>query len=200
MIDQNEKRLRNPDRDNLRRYAEPTRLCSSQRRIKANRFLGDSITDGWRLTNIFPAAISSIAASAARSPAKCWTYEGRRDRYQASAVLILAGTNDIARGTPLSTIENNLTMIADLADVYRIKPIFASVLPISDYHKDVNPRYEMSKQRSPAAIIELNRWIQALCSQRRYQYVDYFSQMVDPSGYMKADLADDGLHPQRGTV
>ena len=112
-----------------------------------------------------------------------------------AAMLVLAGTNDIARGVPLSAIENNLTMIADLADLYKIKPMFASVLPISDYHKDVNPRYEMSKARPPSAIIELNRWLEAFCKQRHYPYVDYFSKMVDPSGYMKADLADDGLHP-----
>jgi hypothetical protein len=110
-------------------------------------------------------------------------------------MLVLAGTNDIARGVPLSTIENNLTMIADLADHYKIKPLFASVLPISDYHKDVNPRYEMTKQRPPATILELNRWLDAFCKQRHYPYVDYFSQMVDQAGYMKADLADDGLHP-----
>ena len=45
--------------------------------------------------------------------------------------------------------------IADLADAYKIKPIFASVLPISDYHKDVNPRYEMTKVHPPATILEL---------------------------------------------
>jgi lysophospholipase L1-like esterase len=26
-------------------------------------------------------------------------------------------------------------------------------------------------------------------------YLDYFSAMVDDKGYMKRDLADDGLHP-----
>ncbi len=61
-----------------------------------------------------------------------------------AAMLVLAGTNDIARGTPLSTIENNLVMMADLADVYKIKPMFASVLPVSDYHKDRDPRSEMT--------------------------------------------------------
>src|SRR5437899_9759609 len=111
------------------------------------------------------------------------------------AVLLLAATNDIARGAPLTTIENTLTMIAYLADVYRIKPLFASVLPISDYHKDVNPRYEMSKQRPPNVILDLNRWIESFCKQRHYQYVDYFSLMADPRGYMKSELADDGLHP-----
>jgi hypothetical protein len=59
----------------------------------------------------------------------------------------------------------------------------------------VNPRYEMTKLRPPSSILELNHWLEAFCKQRHYTYVDYFSQMVDPGGYMKADLADDGLHP-----
>ncbi|PYT32999.1 MAG: hypothetical protein DMG58_08985 [Acidobacteria bacterium] len=33
------------------------------------------------------------------------------------------------------------------------------------------------------------------CSQHGYIYVDYFSAMVDSAGYLQADLADDGLHP-----
>ena len=196
-LDQNEKRLRNPDRDNLRRYADADeklmKPTPDQKRIV---FLGDSITDAWRLNEYFPGrdfvnrGISGQITGEMLGRMKAVVID-----LKPSAMLVLAGTNDIARGVPLSAIENNLTMIADLADAYKIKPLFASVLPISDYHKDTNPRYEMSKLRSPAAIIELNRWIEALCKQRHYQYVDYFSQLVDPAGYMKADLADDGLHP-----
>src|SRR5260370_14579077 len=54
-IDQTERRLRNPDRDNLRRYAEADQMLmkpsADQKRIV---FLGDSITDGWRLNEYFP--------------------------------------------------------------------------------------------------------------------------------------------------
>src|SRR5206468_7151579 len=54
MIDANEKRLRSPDRDNLRRYAEADQTLlkpnPDQKRIV---FLGDSITDGWRLNEYF---------------------------------------------------------------------------------------------------------------------------------------------------
>src|SRR5207245_2579142 len=64
-----------------------------------------------------------------------------------------------------------------------------------DYHKDVNPRNEMTKTHPPATVLELNRWIEAFCKQRHYTYVDYFSQLVDQSGQIKTDLADDGLHP-----
>ena len=69
------------------------------------------------------------------------------------------------------------------------------MLPVSDYHKDVNPRYEMTKVRPPSEIIELNRWIEALCKQRRYPYLNYFSKMVDQAGYMRQNWPTIGLHP-----
>jgi hypothetical protein len=86
-------------------------------------------------------------------------------------------------------------MIADLAQFHGIQPLFASVLPISDYHRDVNPSYAQSKVRSPNTIRELNDWLQHMCEQRHFTYVDYFSVMTDQAGWMPADMADDGLHP-----
>lgn len=196
-LQQNERRLRNPDRDNLRRYAEANeklaKPVAGQTRIV---FLGDSITDGWRLNEYFPGRdFVNRGISGQITGEMLGRMRADVIDLKPSGVLVLAGTNDIARGVPLSAIENNLTMIADLAELYKIKPLLASVLPISDYHKDANPRYEMSKQRPPATIIELNRWIQGFCKQRHYEYVDYFAQTVDPAGYIKSELADDGLHP-----
>ncbi len=159
-------------------------------------FLGDSITDGWRLNEYFPnrdfvnRGISGQITGEMLGRMKADVID-----LKPTGVIILAGTNDLARGVPLATIENIPTMIADLADYYKIKPIFSSVLPVSDYHKDVNPYYEMSKVRPPSQIIELNRWIEAFCKMRRYPYLDYFSKMVDQAGYMRPELADDGLHP-----
>jgi lysophospholipase L1-like esterase len=111
------------------------------------------------------------------------------------AVLVLAGTNDIARGIAVRTIEDNLAMIADLAAQNNIQPLFASILPVSDYHRDVNPTYAQSPRRSPNTIRELNDWLQSMCERRHFIYVDYFSSMVDQAGWMPADMADDGLHP-----
>jgi lysophospholipase L1-like esterase len=196
-LDQKERQLRSPDRDNLRRYADAdakqARPAPGEKRIV---FLGDSITDGWRLNEYFPnrdfvnRGIGGQITGEMLGRMKADVID-----LKPAAMLVLAGTNDIARGVPVAAIENNLTMIADLAELYKIKPMFASVLPISDYHKDVNPRYEMTKVRPPSTIVELNRWLEAFCKQRHYPYIDYFSKMVDPSGYMRADLADDGLHP-----
>ena len=197
LLDQIEARLRNPDRDNLRRYAEAN-LKTGPPQPNRSRvvFLGDSITDRWRLNEYFPdydfvnRGISGQITGEMLGRLKADVID-----LKPAAVVILAGTNDIARGVPIATIENNLTMIAELAKLHRIKVILASVLPIHDYNKDQNPRYERSGQRPPRTILELNDWIKNYCRRNRHTYLDYFPALVDANGFLQKDLADDGLHP-----
>ncbi|MGE5570293.1 MAG: GDSL-type esterase/lipase family protein [Rhodospirillales bacterium] len=197
LLDQREREIANPDRDQLSRYAEAnSKLGPPQLGKPRVIFLGDSITDGWRLNEYFPdrdfvnRGISGQITSQMLARMKADVID-----LAPAAVLVLAGTNDIARGIPLTVIQNNLSMIADLAQAHNITPLFASVLPVSDYHKDENPAYEMTKRRPPATIRALNTWIQNFCRQRKYVYVDYFSALVDEAGFLKADAAGDGLHP-----
>jgi lysophospholipase L1-like esterase len=68
-------------------------------------------------------------------------------------------------------------------------------LPVSDHHKDRNPDYERTPYRSPATILELNQWLKEMCHIREFVYLDYFTAMADDKGQLKAELADDGLHP-----
>ncbi|MGB9604654.1 MAG: GDSL-type esterase/lipase family protein [Bryobacteraceae bacterium] len=197
LLEQKEFALHHPDRDNLRRYAEANRkLPPPQPGAPRVVFLGDSITDGWPLNEYFPGrdfvnrGISGQITGEMLGRMKADVID-----LKPAAVLVLAGTNDIARGVELTTIENNLTMIADLAEFHGIKPLFASLLPVSDYHKDKNPAYEQTRRRPPELIRRLNEWIQNFCRQRNFVYVDYYSQLVDSAGFLRADLADDGLHP-----
>jgi acyl-CoA thioesterase-1 len=111
------------------------------------------------------------------------------------AMVLLAGTNDLARGISLTTIEDNFLMMADLASFNKIKVVFASVLPVNDVHKAENPANERTKDRPPVYITALNEWIQRFCAQRGYVYLDYYAAMVDSAARMKDDLSDDGLHP-----
>lgn len=197
LLRQKEEQLRGSDRDQLARYEKANTTVGQpvQGRPRVV-FLGDSITDGWRLNEYFPGrdfinrGISGQITGQMLGRMKADVLD-----LKPAAVLILAGTNDIARGVPLATIRNNLTMIADLADHYKIKVILASILPVSDYHKGTNPRFEMTKVRPPSAIRSMNEWIQAFCRERGYTYLDYYSAMVDSSGMLRAELADDGLHP-----
>jgi lysophospholipase L1-like esterase len=198
LIEQKDRQLRNPDPDNLTRYAEVDARMGPPSAVKPRVvFLGDSITDGWRLNEYFPdhdfvnRGISGQITGQMLGRMKADVTD-----LQPSAVLILGGTNDLARGISLSTIEGNLVMICDLADVHKVKVILSTVLPVSDYHKDAaHPNYEMTRFRPPAEIRALNAWMRTFCGQRNYTFLDYYSEMVDASGQMKADLADDGLHP-----
>ncbi len=197
LLERKEFLLRNPDRDNLQRYAEanrklPAPVPGSPRVV----FLGDSITDGWRLNEYFPdrdfvnRGISGQVTGEMLGRMKADVLDLRP-----ALVVILAGTNDIARQVPNETIQANLYMLASLAEAHQIKVVLASVLPISDHHKAQNPQYERSLQRPPQTILALNSWIESFCKKHGFAYLDYFSHMVDTAGQLKAELADDGLHP-----
>jgi len=88
-----------------------------------------------------------------------------------------------------------MLMIADLCDTYKIKVVFASLTPVSDYHKAENKSYERTLARPPIFIKALNEWIETFCANRHHVYLNYHSAMVDLKGELKEDLGDDGLHP-----
>lgn len=190
-----ETQLRGGDRDNLRRYAEANKTLAAPTKERVV-FFGDSITDGWRLNEYFPGKdFVNRGISGQITGEMLGRMQADVIANKPAAMLILAGTNDIARGVSVETIQNNLKMIADLAEKHAIKPIFASILPTSDHHKDKNPRFEMTKGRPLAVIRELNQYIARMCQQRGFIYLNYYDATVDATGQLKAELANDGLHP-----
>ena len=197
LLDRKEAQLRSPDRDNLNRYAGANqKLPPSQPDKLRVCFLGDSITDGWRLNEYFTDRdFVNRGISGQITGEMLGRMKADVINLKPAAMHVLAGTNDIARSVPLSTIQNNLTLIADLAEAHKIRLVFASILPVSDYHREKNPQYEHSRRRPPETIRALNAWLEKLCRQRNFIYADYFSQMVDAAGFLRAELADDGLHP-----
>lgn len=197
LLDAKEARIANPDRDNLKRYAEDNRKLPPPDPAKPRViFYGDSITDFWRLNEYFPdRAFINRGISGQITGEMLGRLKADVIDLRPSAVVILAGTNDLARGIPLTRIEDNLLMIGDLCDTYRVKVIFASVLPVSDYHKADNKSYERTPDRPPVFIKALNEWLQSFSANRHHIYLDYWSAMVDAKGELKEDLADDGLHP-----
>jgi lysophospholipase L1-like esterase len=197
LLEQRESALRPADRDNLRRYSDANLKLPPPSPAKPRVvFYGDSITDFWRINEYFPhqdyvnRGISGQVTSEMLGRLKADVLD-----LKPAAVLILAGTNDIARGTALNTIQQNLTMIADLCAYHKIKVIFASILPVSDYHKDQNPAYEVSKRRPPDQIRSMNQWLRSFCQNRGFTYLNYFDALADGGGMLKKEAADDGLHP-----
>ena len=159
-------------------------------------FFGDSITDIWHLDEYFPGK-SYINRGIGGQTTPQMLVRFRQDviDLHPKVVIILAGTNDIAGNTGpmrIEDIEANYASIAELARVHNISLIYSSVLPVHDY----TPRArDFFAQRSPAKILELNRWLKDYCASNGCLYLDYFKSMVDDKGLLKKDLSDDGLHP-----
>src|SRR5215510_6037307 len=157
-------------------------------------FMGDSITEAWKLAEYFPnKPYINRGISGQTTPQMLIRFRPDVIALKPRVVLILAGTNDIAGNTgpmTLEMIENNYASMADLARANGIKVIFASVLPVHDYGKT-----KMSERRSPEQILKLNEWLKGYCKAKGHIYLDYFGKMVDDKGMLRAELANDGLHP-----
>jgi len=111
---------------------------------------------------------------------------------QPKAVVILAGTNDIAGNTGperIEDIEGNLASMAQLAQANGIRVVLSSVLPVCDY---IQPQ---TKRRPPEKIIALNSWMKDYCARNGLVYLDYYSAMIDRRNMLKKELTHDGLHP-----
>ncbi len=191
--DQLQRRLQ--DWPQLGRYREANSqvpaLAKNEERVV---FLGDSITDGWKLGEYFPGRpYLNRGISGQTTPQMLVRLRPDVIVHQPRVLIILAGTNDIAGNTGPMTpemIQQNYTAIAELARANGIKVIFSSILPVHDY----GPR-KVSDRRSPELIRQLNEWLKEYCRANDHLYLDYFSRMVDEKGWLKAELAADGLHP-----
>ena len=163
-------------------------------------FMGDSITDSWKLEEYFPRK-PYINRGISGQTTSQMLIRFRPDviELKPKVVVILAGTNDIAGNTgaiTLERIQGNFASMVDLALAHNIRVVFASILPVSDYNKNAQGvQIVRTVQRQPAQILELNAWIKKLCEDRGLTYLDYFSASVDEKGFLKPDIANDGLHP-----
>jgi lysophospholipase L1-like esterase len=159
-------------------------------------FFGDSITDGWRLPEYFPGKPYINRGIGGQTTAQMLV-RFRQDviELHPKAVVILAGTNDIAGNTGptrLEDIEANYTSLAELARASGITVVFSSVLPVHNYTPESQ---DFFAQRPTEKIVELNRWLKAYSAAHGCIYLDYFSALVDKNGLLGKDFAKDGLHP-----
>lgn len=189
---------------NLARYREANaRLVVPAKGEKRVVFMGDSITDAWaeaRFGGFFPGKpYVDRGISGQTTPQMLIRFRPDVIALGAKAVVILAGTNDLAGNTgPMAVeeIEGNLQSMAELAKANGIRVVMASVLPVSDYgHNAEGKPLNKTNGRPPAKILELNAWIKKYVTEHHEVYLDYFSATVDDAGFLKRELSEDGLHP-----
>jgi lysophospholipase L1-like esterase len=155
-------------------------------------FMGDSITDGWKLDVSFPGKpYIDRGIGGQTTPQMLVRFREDVIGLKPKVVVILAGINDIAGNTGPMTLEQteeNIASMAELAHANGIHVVLCSVLPAFDF--------PWAPRLTPAPkVVAVNEWIRKYAAAKGDVYVDYHSAMKDERGGLPAALSADGVHP-----
>ena len=156
-------------------------------------FYGASMTEGWgRNGSTFFSGKPYVNRGISGQTTAQMVVRFRQDviDLHPKAVLILAGTNDVAGNTGPTTpemTEENWQSMADLAKANGIRVIFASITPSTDFpwRRGLHPAEK---------IRALNAWLKEYCAAHSLTYLDYYTSLTNAEGGMKAELTVDGVH------
>lgn len=173
------------------RYAEANKSVKVPTRVV---FMGNSITDGWWNTDsLFFKNNRYIGRGIGGQTTAQMLVRFRADviDLQPKAVVILAGTNDIAQNNGYIAPENilgNIISMAELAKANNIDVVLCSILPAYEYgwRKGLEPADK---------IIALNKMIKEYADRHNLTYVDYHSALKDARNGLPEKYSKDGVHP-----
>ncbi len=161
-------------------------------------FMGDSITEGWKLNESFPGKpyinrgiggqttpqmlvrfrqdVIDLKPKVVRDPGRDQRHRGkhRADDARADRRITSRRWPRLARRTGFSVV-------------------LCSVLPAFDFS------WSPGLQPAPK-IVALNAWMKDYAAQKGYVYVDYYSAMKDERGGLPGALSKDGVHPAAGRI
>lgn len=170
------------------------RLVHAPENVDRIVFMGNSITIGWlhmRPEFFKGKPYINRGISGQTTPQMLVRFQQDVIDLNPKAVVILAGTNDIAGNTGPSTIEmimHNIKGMSEMASANHIKVILASTLPVYDY--PWKPGLEPAGK-----IVKLNKLIKRYAESKGHIYLDYFSAMVDERNGLPKKYAEDEVHP-----
>lgn len=157
-------------------------------------FMGNSITEGWaRMRPGFFTDNGYIGRGISGQTSAEMLARFRPDVIELTpkTVVILAGTNDIARNNGPIELENvmdNIASMCELARFHNIRVLLCSVLPAT--------AFPWREGIEPAdSIIRLNAMIEAYARDNGIEYVDYHSRMKDDRNGLPPEYSKDGVHP-----
>jgi lysophospholipase L1-like esterase len=161
-------------------------------------FIGDSITENWQrsFATLYPGKSNFIGRGRTSETTQQMLLRFRPDviDLKPKAVVLLAGTNDIAGNFGRSTdkmIQDNLSSMIDLASLNKIKVVLCATLPTTRYS------WQPSVTDGTVRVIALNQWIKAYAATRPGEvfFVDTHTPLAAENGGMNPQFSSDGTHP-----
>lgn len=170
--------------DSLKKLNKPVKVV----------MMGNSITQGWASTRpeFFKAnGLVGRGISGQTTSQMLVRFQADVIDLKPRVVVIMAGTNDIARNNGIIShkhILQNIKSMCELAKAHKIQPVLCSILPAD--------RFKWHPELKPAADVKLlNEMLAAYAREAKIPYVDFYSAMVNADGGLPTDLAPDGVHP-----
>jgi len=153
-------------------------------------FMGNSITEGWKKfdsTFFYENPYVNRGISGQTTPQMLLRFRADVIDLYPAAVVILAGTNDIAGNTGPIThweIMGNIISMVELAQANDIIVVLCSVLPAASF--------PWKPELQPVdSIIYLNQMIRNYATINELAYLDYYSFMVDAHGGLQDQFTYD---------
>jgi len=186
--------LMEQDWANLKKYKAQNEKIQETQDYPDVVFMGNSITEGW--VNAQPEFFENNnyagrGIGGQTTPQMLIRFVPDVIKLKPKAVVILAGTNDIAGNTGFSSIEmvtNNIQAMSQLALANDIKVILTSILPVYDY--PWRPGLEPVEK-----IAKINSWIRKYAEQNHHTYLDLFTPLKDEKEGLPKRYSEDGVHP-----
>ena len=186
--------LMEQDWANLKKYKAQNEKIIANQDFPDVVFMGNSITEGW--VNAQPDFFKNNnyagrGIGGQTTPQMLIRFMPDVVNLNPKAVVILAGTNDIAGNTGFSSVDmitNNIQAMAQLAEANNIKVILASILPVYDY--PWRPGLEPVQK-----IAEINTWIKKYTEENKHTYLDLFTPLKDQKEGLPKRYSEDGVHP-----
>jgi len=182
------------DWPNFKEFQEANaRLPQVKQNEKRVVFMGNSITIGWLQTHpefFKNKPYVNRGISGQTTPQMLVRFRADVVDLDAEAVVLLAGTNDIAGNTGPVTLEmilDNIKSMTEIAQANDIKVILCSVLPAFDYpwRPGMAPNVKIPK---------LNDRIKRYAEESGAYYLDYFTALEDGNNGMIKEYTTDGVH------
>ena len=149
-------------------------------------FLGDSITQGGRWSELFPGSGAVNRGIGGDTTADLLARLDQVLALQPAKLFVMIGINDLNRGLGPDTATANYQQMFDRIDAALpdTRVFLQSVLPVNDDWAATNNTH----------IPTLNAALQAQASARGYTYIDLNSAFSGPNGQLRTELSNDGIH------
>lgn len=161
-------------------------------------FLGDSITDFYKLEDYYPKDLPVVNSGISGNK----TYdilndmENRVYKYNPTKVFLLIGTNDLSERTDPEIVNNIADIVKKIHEHRKNAQVYVeSIYPVNNKTEGNDIVLDwMVGTRDNKRIIKLNKMIRENSKEYDYTYLDFHSLLKDEDGLLKLEYTIDGLH------